>query len=75
MGLWNWWRRTSRDAEVDEPEGQLPADDVEEDVTAPIPLPREPYVFECHLCGKLFEARRKRPLCPECDSSDVEQVS
>jgi rubrerythrin len=39
----------------------------------PIPLPTEPYVFECRECGKVFEARRRRGVaCPECDASDVE---
>jgi hypothetical protein len=39
----------------------------------PIPLPTEPYVFECRECGKVFEARRRREVaCPECDASDVE---
>lgn len=40
-----------------------------------IELPNEPYVFECRSCGKVFEARRKKPICPECDSRDVELVS
>jgi Zn finger protein HypA/HybF involved in hydrogenase expression len=33
-----------------------------------------PRLFECKLCGKVFDAREARPTCPECDSSDVEQV-
>ena len=37
-----------------------------------IDLPSEPFVFECQSCGKVFEARRKRPFCPECDSTEVE---
>lgn len=41
----------------------------------PIPLPTEPFVFECRECHKVFEARRRRPLCPECDSPDVELMS
>ncbi len=42
---------------------------------APIPLPTDPNVFECRDCGKVFEARRLRPLCPECDSGDVDLMS
>jgi Zn finger protein HypA/HybF involved in hydrogenase expression len=39
----------------------------------PIPLPTDPYVFECRACGKVFEARRRRGVaCPECDAGDVE---
>jgi Zn finger protein HypA/HybF involved in hydrogenase expression len=41
----------------------------------PIPLPTEPAVFECRVCHKVFEARRLRPTCPECDSPDVELMS
>jgi len=33
-----------------------------------------PKLFECKLCGKVFDAEDTRPTCPECDSSDVEQV-
>jgi len=40
-----------------------------------IELPMEPFVFECQSCGKVFEARRKRPSCPECDSPDVSVMS
>jgi Zn finger protein HypA/HybF involved in hydrogenase expression len=40
-----------------------------------VELPTEPFVFECQACGKVFEARRLRPLCPECDSRDVSLVS
>ena len=25
-----------------------------------VALPTEPYVFECHDCGKVFEKRRRR---------------
>jgi Zn finger protein HypA/HybF involved in hydrogenase expression len=42
----------------------------------PIPLPTEPYVFECRECGKVFDARRRRGVvCPECDASDVELLA
>jgi Zn finger protein HypA/HybF involved in hydrogenase expression len=40
-----------------------------------IPLPAEPFVFECRDCGKVFEVRRRRATCPECDSENVEIVS
>ncbi|HVO25761.1 MAG TPA: hypothetical protein VMW56_19250 [Candidatus Margulisiibacteriota bacterium] len=40
-----------------------------------VELPAEPFVFECQSCGKVFEARRLRPLCPECDSRDVSLLS
>jgi Zn finger protein HypA/HybF involved in hydrogenase expression len=40
-----------------------------------IALPSEPFVFECRTCGKIFEARRKRPLCPECDEAEVDLLA
>ncbi len=40
-----------------------------------VALPLEPFVFECQSCGKVFEARRKRAPCPECDSTDVVVLS
>jgi phosphoglycolate phosphatase len=40
-----------------------------------VTLPLEPHVFECQLCHKVFESRRRRPVCPECDSSDTELMS
>ena len=33
-----------------------------------------PKLFECKLCGKVFDAEERHPSCPECDSNDVEQV-
>ncbi len=74
MSLWSWllWRRRV------ETNVQRPAASAERWRAAPqgaIPLPTEPYVFECRLCGKVFEVRRRRPLCPECDSDDVELLS
>ena len=33
-----------------------------------------PKLFECKLCGKVFDANEAHPSCPECDSNDVEQV-
>jgi len=40
-----------------------------------VALPAEPYVFECQSCGKVFDARRKHPSCPECDSTQVSLMS
>jgi Zn finger protein HypA/HybF involved in hydrogenase expression len=33
-----------------------------------------PKLFECKLCGKVFDSEEEAPTCPECDSPDVEQV-
>jgi rubrerythrin len=33
-----------------------------------------PMLFECKLCGKLFDSREEHPSCPECDANDVERV-
>jgi hypothetical protein len=33
-----------------------------------------PKLFECKLCGKVFDAEEEHPSCTECDSNDVEQV-
>ena len=38
------------------------------------PRRKTPLLFECKLCGKVFDAERAHPTCPECDSRDVEQV-
>ncbi len=40
-----------------------------------VDLPLQPFVFECQSCGKVFEARRKHPSCPECDSRDVSMMA
>lgn len=70
MTIWSWLFGRSR-------AGAPPA--AERGAAAPgkqpIPLPTEPFVFECRVCHKVFEARRRRPLCPECDSPDVELMS
>ena len=76
MGLWSrllrWGRRDQEAAAADadeEPEGApAPASNT-------IELPAEPFVFECRECGKVFEARRTRPRCSECESSDVALMS
>lgn len=69
MGLWARLFRLHRPAESARTEIEpAPPKQV-------VRLPREPFVFECRVCGKIFDARRKRPLCPECDSRDVELLS
>ena len=75
VGLWSrllrWRSRPNADASVEERDtGEIAAPD--ESVVA---LPSEPFVFECQSCGKVFEARRRRPQCPECDSPDVMVMS
>ena len=67
MSLWTWWKRL-RGAD-DEPAEE------EDRPKGPIRLPTDPFVFECRQCGKIFEARRKHPACPECDSEDVEELA
>ncbi len=73
MGLWSKLLRWGRAGEVGPPRPaeQAPASDARNAVD----LPAEPFVFECQSCGKVFEARRLRPLCPECDSRDVSLLS
>jgi rubrerythrin len=83
MGLWSKllrWRRGAQGEELamSESGGAAEPLSAESPVTShetPIELPAEPFVFECQSCGKVFEARRLRPLCPECDSRDVSLVS
>jgi Zn finger protein HypA/HybF involved in hydrogenase expression len=74
MGLWSrlirWRRRTEAAGQPARIEG-APSHEAGNTVE----LPSEPFVFECQSCGKVFEARRLRPLCPECDSRDVSLVS
>lgn len=36
--------------------------------------PSSPHVFECKLCGKVFDSRQQHPACPECDAYDVEEM-
>ncbi|MBI1816011.1 MAG: hydrogenase maturation nickel metallochaperone HypA [Deltaproteobacteria bacterium] len=68
-----WARLFQRKAAVKpSPAPAPPPPSVSEQV---VELPTEPFVFECQMCGKVFEARRKKPLCPECDSADVQLVS
>ncbi|HUI25813.1 MAG TPA: hydrogenase/urease maturation nickel metallochaperone HypA [Candidatus Kryptonia bacterium] len=69
MSLWHRLFRRHPPADTEPAAEPSPADD------QLIELPTEPFVFECRECGKVFEARRKKPLCPECDSRNVELVS
>lgn len=71
MSIWTWLRR--RPAKQDPRQRAAPAEPAVEKL--PIRLPTEPSVFECRTCHKVFEARRLRPTCPECDSPDVELMS
>lgn len=77
MGLWSkllrWRRPYLADEQVHE-HAQAESGVVGE-MGSTVELPREPFVFECQSCGKVFEARRKRPQCPECDSRDVSLLS
>lgn len=66
MSLFSWWKRLRGELEEEEEE--------KEAEPGPTRLPTEPFVFECRQCGKIFEARRKHPTCPECDSDDVEEM-
>jgi Zn finger protein HypA/HybF involved in hydrogenase expression len=63
------WRRNA-----DAPQTSLPKGDAATRSNIK-ELPTEPNVFECQSCGKVFEARRLRPACPECDSNDVSLMS
>lgn len=69
MTIWSWLVRR-----LPKPKGASAAAETPRG-KQPIPLPTEPFVFECRVCHKVFEARRRRPLCPECDSPDVELMS
>ena len=74
MRLWSRLFRRRLDAATAAPS----ADDTQEDAPGSsntVELPAEPFVFECRSCGKVFEARRKRPCCPECDSTEVSLLS
>ena len=70
MSLWQWLFGKSP-----EPEAAVKDDEDDPSDDRTVPLPAEPYVFECHDCGKVFEKRRRRTICPECDSLNVEIIS
>jgi Zn finger protein HypA/HybF involved in hydrogenase expression len=77
MGLWSkllWWRGSSGADEQAREHAQAETGTTDETDNT-VELPREPFVFECQSCGKVFEARRRRPQCPECDSGDVSILS
>lgn len=70
MSIWSWlFRRPTATGRTTR------GTDARARAKQPIPLPTEPSVFECRECHKVFEARRRRPSCPECDSVDVELMS
>jgi len=73
MGLWSKLLRWRRPGEVASPKPTR--EPLASDAGNTVELPAEPFVFECQSCGKVFEARRLRPLCPECDSRDVSLLS
>jgi rubrerythrin len=74
MGLWSRlirWRKAAGAAAA--PEEAAPS--LPDEASNAVELPVEPFVFECRECGKVFEARRTRPRCPECDSREVSLMS
>ena len=73
MSLWSRLFGSRKETESAAP--PQPQEDQPRDTSKTIELPVEPYVFECQSCGKVFEARRRRANCPECDSPDVAIVS
>jgi len=77
MGIWSrLFRRRSRSATAQPPqEHSRPASPALDASGKTVELPTEPFVFECQSCGKVFEARRKRPQCPECDGTEVSLLS
>jgi rubrerythrin len=77
MGLWSrLFRRAPRaDTGAESAAAREPEAAHDDGSHSPVELPTEPFVFECRSCGKVFEARRKRPQCPECDSTDVALMS
>ena len=70
MSIWSWLRRRPATPQQVAEAASTPTRNKQA-----IPLPTEPSVFECRDCHKVFEARRRRPTCPECDSADVELMS
>jgi Zn finger protein HypA/HybF involved in hydrogenase expression len=70
MSIWKWL--LGRPEKPEASQGTAPAEPA---AKQPTRLPTEPSVFECRTCHKVFEARRLRPSCPECDSPDVELMS
>jgi Zn finger protein HypA/HybF involved in hydrogenase expression len=77
MGLWSKLLRWGRGVDTlsAAPAGDTLAEAPEPAAGNTVDLPAEPFVFECQSCGKVFEARRRHPLCPECDSREVSLLS
>jgi len=77
MGLWSRLIRRKPAVAAPDPLPAAPSTDVPPPpaTTRAVELPIEPFVFECRECGKVFEARRVRPPCPECDSHEVSLLS
>ena len=73
MGLWSRLMRWKQAADASVEQATSPR--VPDEPARTVELPIEPFVFECRECGKVFEARRIRPQCPECDSPDVSLLS
>ena len=69
-----FWRRWSRGMKKEASEDTA-INAKEQRSQGTIPLPQEPFVFECGDCGKIFEVRRRRAACPECDSENVSILS
>ncbi len=75
MGLWRSLRRGGKNEPPAKDTGEeKPREAEETPEPSATPLPVEPFVFECRVCHKVFEARRKHPPCPECGSDDVEEM-
>ena len=74
MGLWSRLIRWKQAADASG-ERQEAAPRPPDEANHTVALPIEPFVFECGECGKVFEARRIRPRCPECDSREVSLLS
>jgi Zn finger protein HypA/HybF involved in hydrogenase expression len=73
MGLWSRLLRW-RQGPATVPE-QTATEAAPEEPGNTVELPTEPFVFECQSCGKVFESRRRRAACPECDSTEVSLLS
>ncbi len=72
----SWWQRILGRTQTAKPP-KAASDGPTETATSKntVDLPVEPYVFECQSCGKVFEARRRHPSCPECESTAVSLMS
>jgi len=75
MSLWSRLFPRRRSAAIAPPAASAPPAPAANASAKTVELPTEPFVFECQSCGKVFEARRKRPQCPECDGTEVSLLS